>query len=368
MKKRVFAILLILLSLLLFTACLKKENTDKTPDQGTEADGNQNSSVNDSVKQDGSDSNNTEKYDLFGGKALTEVSSDDFVNTIDTLKSNVLDLGKGFEGFDAEVNKMYKTGVDYLKIGAMIPAVYGFTFAEGSVSSLRYAVGLLLSEKGVTVSSDGLICNWDEIYGISLTTPVPYYMEAISVEKTDKGQADTLKEYGAENPLSKTMVPDTEMLKGLSADELKTIYDMLVQYENKLYELCKNVPVKGKRSKNGFSSEYHMLATMWYIEQENFGGASETVEKVVLTAPFVTDSYSFAAYVNLAAGDVEKAAFYVNNGLLLDDMNGDINLFASVIAYGTKDTAKAKDYLEKAKKAGVSEHYSDMLKKMETAV
>ena len=29
LKKRVFAILLILLSLLLFTACLKKENTDK---------------------------------------------------------------------------------------------------------------------------------------------------------------------------------------------------------------------------------------------------------------------------------------------------------------------------------------------------
>ena len=425
MKVKILTLLLIVLSLAVFTACSKGNDPDKTQkDDGTVAD-KQTDPKNDSKENDGNksgdsgldktDSNNqgkgeegddisgnnqsgngqsgnsqsgngqsgnsqtgngtsvnngiaTQPVDLFSDKKIFDVTPEEYVNRIEALKEYKLDLGKGFEGFDKEVNEMYDIAVDFMKIGAPIPSIYGFTFAQGSVTSLRYAVGLMLKEKGVAVQEEGLLCDWDEIYGLSLTTPVPYFMEALSIEKSDPEQAKLLKEYGSENPLSETMVPDTEKIKGLGTDDLKQIYDKLTEYEKKLYELCVYVPQKGERTKNGFSSEYHTLITMWYAEHEDMAGAAEAVEKVVLTAPFSPENYVYAAYVNLGAGDVERAAYYINNGLLLDERDGDVNLFASLISYGIEDNEKAKEYLTKAKSNGVSEQYKDILNSLEKSL
>ena len=435
MKVKIMTLLLIVLSLAVFTACSKGNDPDKTQkDDGTVAD-KQTDLKNDPKGNDGNksgdsgldetDSNNqgkgetgndisengqsgngqsgngqsgngqsgngqsgnsqsgngqsgngtsvnngiaTQPVDLFSDKKIFDVTPEEYVNRIEALKEYKLDLGKGFEGFDKEVNEMYDIAVDFMKIGAPIPSIYGFTFAQGSVTSFRYAVGLMLKGKGVNVQEEGLLCDWDEIYGLSLTTPIPYFMEALSIEKSDAEQAKLLKEYGSENPISETMIPDTEMIKGLGTDELKQIYDKLTEYEKKLYEVCVYVPQKGERTKTGFSSEYHTLITMWYAEHEDMAGAAEAVEKVVLTAPFSPENYVYAAYVNLGAGDVERAAYYINNGLLIDDRNGDVNLFASLISYGIEDNEKAKEYLTKAKSTGVSEQYKDVLKSLEKSL
>ena len=393
MKSKLLFCLILVLSISLVMGCSGDDNEDQNPTAavsgtesqnvtdtpgattGTEKQGDNDIGVTadpgntDNAGKTGSEETEiimAEPIDLFLDKKITDVSDEEFIERIDALKAYKLDLGSGFEGFETEVNDMYDIAVDYMKIGAAIPSIYGFTFAQGSVSSLRYAVGLLLKEKGETVSEDGLICNWDDMYGISLTTPVPYFMEAISVEKTNKEKADLLIEYGSQNPLTETMIPDTDMLKGLGTGELKTLYGKLTDFEKKLYEICIYVPLKVERSKNGFSSEYHMLITKWYLEQDDIAGAAESVENIVLTDPFSVDKYSFAAYVNLGAGDLEKAAYYVNNGLLLDDRNGDINLFASLIAFGMEDADKAKNYLSKAKQAGVSEQYKDILSGLES--
>jgi hypothetical protein len=380
LKSKLLIVFTIVLSVIIFAAgCSKSEEKENsaTPSAApvTEQPGNEEPGkdavdpVKDDntgqIKSDDEPSHSEKLPEIF---KTDKAAVEEFVKNTDALKEYKLDLGQGFEGFDTEVNDMYCIAVDYMKIGAPIPSIYGFTFAQGSVSALRYAVGLLLKEKGTAVEEDGLICDWDEIYGLSLTTPVPYFMEAVFVEKTDAEQAKTLREYGALNPLAENMVPDTGMLKGMGTDSLKQIYDKLTVFEKKLYEICAYVPQKGERIENGFSSTYHMLITMWYLEHEDMAGAAEAVEKLVLTAPFSTGSYAFAAYINLGAGDLEKAAYYVNNGLLLDDRNGDVNLFASIISYGIEDIEKAGTYLAKAKQAGVSEQYLALLETLEKSL
>lgn len=308
-------------------------------------------------------------FKMFSDNRIFGHSREDYEKAIQEYKALKLDLGSGFEGFCSQVNEMYDKGIDYMGLGIPYCTQFGLGFAQGSAAALRYAVELRLQKLGIAYEENELPRDWDEIFGISYSSPMAFYMQALSIEETSPEQADMLREQGAMNVPYENMIPDADCIRKAGEAELKTLYEKLTAYEKEIYIINPIIP-KPCSERDGliFSSEYHIVATSWCLENKDMVAAVNSVENVIITNPFEISLYPYAAQVALSAGDVNAAVDFVNNGLLLDDENGDINLYAAILAYGASDLEAAAGYLEKAEKAGVSGQYTDLLKGTANAV
>lgn len=376
MGKRIFCILICLALLSGLVGCSKDES-QQTSDSQTSSQSSENQTGNDSAtdtsqKQNGTEIESVEPvaFAMFADNKLFGHTSKDYADAMLSYKSLKLELGAGFEGFCSQVNEMYDKGIDYMGLGIPYCTQFGLGFAQGSAAALRYAVELQLKDKGISVETDKrLPDDWNSIYGISYTTPVPFYMEALSIEKNDSEQAEFLRTQGGLNYLAEEMIPDVTLIQNADEISLKTLYEKLTAYEEEIFDISPIVPnIIEERDGYYFSSDFHVIATSWYLENSDMASAVSSAEKVILTNPFDISLYTYAAQVALTAGDYNAAVGFINNGLLLDENNGDINLFAAILAYGKADNDLAVEYLEKAVKNGVSDMYSDVLAGTRNAV
>lgn len=308
-------------------------------------------------------------FKMFSGDKIFGYTKEDYVEAIISYKELKLELGSDFEKFCNQVNNMYEAGIDYMGLGIPYCTQFGLGFAQGSAAAVRYAVELKLNGMGVTLETDDLPRDWDVIHGISYITPAAFYMEALSVENADPDRAQFLREQGELNPLYEEFADLEDLINAADEAALKELYTKLTDYEKEIYLINPIIP-NPIEERNGYmySSDFHIVAVSWCLENKDMASAVALAENVIITNPFDIAMYIYAAQVALTAGDVNAAIGFVNNGLLFDETSGDINLYAALMAYGSEDMTLAAEYFENAEKYGVSEQYSELFDSIRNAV
>lgn len=264
-----------------------------------------------------------------------------------------LELGpeaQALSAFAADMEQMRDQGLEFLSYGMPRQAAWCFAFVGGSVSALRYGADLLLKREPIGFAG------WDTVGAISYATPAPFLCEALVAEHTgDSARAEECRKMAQGNPFLLKGMDDLAVLTELSDSGLKELAEGLIAFENHIYWFYPADPQPEERSGYEWSAEYH-LDTASFLEGM---GQQELATQCYLNAltadPFNPDVFALCALHMYNISNVELMQTYIQEGLLLDPEHGTLNVLAALLWSGAGETELAREYLEKAGQAELSE-------------
>lgn len=179
-----------------------------------------------------------------------------------------------------------------------------------------------VTELGLDEDSERLEI-WDFLASLSMASPYPYFFEAISWDYKGKEQkAAECYANAVMNPMLKSSVLDFTYWEDMSAAELRVISRRLKKKEDEYLGAFTLIPFSagGKRDPMAFYDEYLTAKAYDILKKDpaDASNASRLYEQAVYVNPFNASNFAGAALLCGLAGDMKKAAFYLNEGLLLD--------------------------------------------------
>lgn len=235
--------------------------------------------------------------------------------------------------------KFYEIGNEYTDQGLQIQAQYAYGWAAASISAMRYCVDCLLYLKGEgnTLEDvvDGRLSNWDEIGAMNYASPYPYYFEGLVYNFQDKNEdAQRCYEKALVNPAFSPENDEALMiLITMSTNELKSVKKKLIELEEKIYAVYKPKKTHYPRRELNFSDKYlRTLARESLVADEsNYPGALRHYEMALAVNPFEGDNFVGCALMHLYMDQIDKAFFYVNEGLYADPDHEGLNRMADIL-------------------------------------
>ena len=215
-----------------------------------------------------------------------------------------------------------------------------YAFAAASVSSLRYAVEYILFLRGegeslAAVCEGSLVTGWDDIAAVCYASPYPYYFEGLIMQiQGEDEKADFFYAAALLNPA----YPEEDVifyyLRDLAITELHQMQtDLRAQEEHCYSRIALQTPVI-ERDVLCFDADYLLLGAGEAIEAEDYATAYGYASAAQRTDPFRADNYSAAALCALLCGDLEAAALYIDEGLILDPEHEGINAVFTMLLDG----------------------------------
>ena len=237
--------------------------------------------------------------------------------------------------------------------GLTFQSEYVYGLAQAEISSLRLCIDNILWLKGegankAEVIGDAPYKSFDEIVGAGMGSDAPYYFEGVlyKMQGEDK-QAEECYKKAAYNPLHKNR--DFYYLKKMTVEELYAIKEKAAELENRIYQkYAPRTVLCTERTGAEFSAAYHLA--MARDNENNAELAAQCALNALLVSPQSPSLYSGAALYAMNAGYIELAEEILNDGLFLAPEDASINYASALLCTASGDTAKAKTFIEVAKK------------------
>ena len=251
-----------------------------------------------------------------------------------------------------EVNALVENAARQYDVGLTFQSEYIYGLAQAEISSLRLLVDTVLWLKGegsglAEVIGDAPYRTWDEIVGVGLGSPAPFYFEGLLARfQGDDRRAEECFERAKYNPLCDER--DFYYVRNMSVKELRELRDKAAELENKVHsEYVPRTFLLAGRTGAEFSPAYHLA-----MADERIGNAAEAAQcalNALLSSPLTPSLYASAAAYEMNAGNAGLAAEILNEGLFLAPEDASINAIAATYAYSAGDLDTARSCLETAK-------------------
>lgn len=227
-------------------------------------------------------------------------------------------------------------GMDY-EDGGLLEALFKLTDKLDEVSE---QIEKKTVEWGLDEDSERLPV-WDLLAAQSIVSPYPYFFEAISWDY--KGKADKASRcysYALMNPFFPSSPWDFSYWAEMDYTELQAISRRLLKKENEYRASLslETFSTGSKRDPMSFDDGYLAAKAGELLEKDasDAGNASRLYELAVLADPFDPSNFAGAALLCGLAGDMKKAAFYLNEGLLIDPEHEGLLQLAKIWEGGTR--------------------------------
>ncbi|MCR5205264.1 MAG: hypothetical protein K6E47_09415 [Lachnospiraceae bacterium] len=384
---RVLAFILIMSLLTLSVGCSKEDNqptenpsadsngennTDNS--SGTNQSGTGNSVTGQDASNQGSNSQGSASTDASDAKPdliqsyeiPLSTSLEEYSKAYDQLKTYHVNVPADYKPFFDYAEKLRDIGVEYKSVGANIAGEYCIHFAGSCVTSVRNCIDEILKKRGINVE-EGIYTDWKDIVSINYTCPVPYYMQ--SLYNVYAGNMDAGKEFYELAKLNEQSFPDgiqkLEGIVNLSDDELKTLRQELVNFENYLYDIYPAIPTGWETTGYEFMPEFFLLAYEVCFQMEDYENALVYADEAVRCNPLDTQMYKVAALTASMLNDDESMWYYISNGLMIDNAEGDLITLAVVFWVTVEDYDMAEKYLAMAHMGTLSPENEQTVKNAE---
>ncbi len=235
--------------------------------------------------------------------------------------------------------KFYELGNEYTDQGLQIQAQYAYGWSAASISAMRYCVDCLLylGGEGDTLEDvvDGRLGNWDEIAAMNYASPYPYYFEGLICSYQAKDE--DARRYYEKALINPAFSPENDealmVLITMPTNELKSVKKKLTELEDKIYEVYKPERTNYPRHELNYSDKYlRTLARESLVADEsNYRTALWHYEAALAVNPFEGDNFVGCALMHLYMDEIDKALFYVNEGLFVDPDHEGLNRIATIL-------------------------------------
>jgi tetratricopeptide (TPR) repeat protein len=387
---RVLAVILIMSLLTLSVGCSKNdsqpagnpsadsngENNTGNP-SGKDQNGTENSITGQDSSNTGSNSQDSNSSDISevqpdiirSFEIPLSTSLEEYSKAYEQLKNYHVSVPTEYKAFFDYAEKLRDIGVEYKSVGANIAGEYCIHFAGSCVTSVRNCIDEILKKRGISVE-DGIYTDWKDIVSINYTCPVPYYMQ--SVYNVYAGNMDDGKKFYELAKLNEESFPDgiqkLEGIVNLSDDELKSLREELVNFENYLYDIYPAIPSGWETTGYEFQPEFFVMAYYYCLEMEDYENALVYADAAVRNNPLDTQLYKVAAVTATMLNDDESMWYYISNGIMLDNAEGDIVTLAVTFWVSVQDYDMAKNYIEMAHMGNLSAENEQAIKNAETLI
>lgn len=374
---RVLAFILILSLLTLSAGCSTNDDqpagkpsadSDAGNDKNDQSGNDQSSQGNQAVDQGSEtvDPSNIQADMIRSFEIPLSTSLDEYSKAYDQLKNYHLNVPDDYKPFFDYAEKLRDIGVEYKSVGANIAGEYCIHFAGSCVTSVRNCIDEILKKRGISVE-DGIYTDWKDIVSINYTCPVPYYMQ--SIYNVYAGNMDAGKELYELAKLNQESFPDgiqkLEGIVNLSDDGLKSLREELVNFENYLYDIYPAVPTGWETTGYEYMPEFFALAYEVCFQMEDYENALVYADEAVRCNPLDTQLYKVAALTASLLNDDQSMWYYISNGLMLDNAEGDIVTLAVVFWITVQDYDMAEQYLEMAHMGTLSDENAQTIRNAE---
>lgn len=242
-------------------------------------------------------------------------------------------------------------------LGLTLQGEYFYGQAQAELSSLRYAVDIILwlmgeGESLADVTAGAPYRDWDDIVAAGMGSPAPHYFEGLVLEIQGKtGESDLCYQRARANPTYEEM--DFFYLRHMSVEELYNLRETVLEAENAVWMeytprtiLCSTV-----RNGGEFSPTYHLALAAKAAETGNTVLAWNCARNALLCNPTQAELYASAVGYGLDAGDAQ-AVEILNEGLFVFPADGALNYLAGAVAASSGDNAAAEEFLTVAEQNG----------------
>lgn len=383
--KRVMAIILALSLVILSFGCSKDEPDAKqgassgneqqgtgspSTNPGTDVGGSGNSQGtgigSDILGPTGTDLLNVQPDAIMAYEIPLSTEVEDYYKAYEQLKNYHLNVPADYKEFFDCAERARDIGVDFKSVGADIAGAYYIHFSGSCVTSVRNCIDEILKKRGISVE-EGIYTDWKDIVSINYTCPAPYYMQ--SVYNVYAGNMDEAKEYYNLAKLNEENYPNglvkLEGITSLSDEELKTLRKELVDFEYYLYDIYPAIPSGLETTGYEFMPEFFLAAYYYCLELDDYENALAYADEALRCNPTSATLYKICALTALQVGDGESAWNYINNGLMLDNEEGDLITLAVAFWVSIEDYDNAKEYLELARMGSLSPENEESLQRAE---
>ena len=168
---------------------------------------------------------------------------------------------------------------------------------------------------------------WNILSGFSIVSPYPFFFEGLvenALGNKDEAAAAFRKSFA--NPYMIKTDLDFRFLDGMELPELRALYSRLdVKYTQYIQGLSLSSS-SFERDWRNFNDDWLVTQGLNCLTREN-PSISESVpffDAAVCANPFLVDNFILAASIHICTRNYERAAEYINEGLLLDPNNKDL--------------------------------------------
>lgn len=180
---------------------------------------------------------------------------------------------------------------------------------------------------------------WDLLATQSIASPYPYFFEAISWDY--KGKEDKARECYANamcNPAFPSTVWDFSYWQDLTSGELRAIARRLLPKEEEYRKYFHLSTYSCPHHYLNFDDDYltAKAADTLVVLPTAVGAALMLYETAVQANPFNARNFAGASLLSVQNGDSVKAAYYLNEGLLIDPENKGLQALLNVWKGGHK--------------------------------
>lgn len=217
-------------------------------------------------------------------------------------------------------------------VNSMLKSLNSFSKAMLDVSDKMEEKADVLEKKledlGIDVDGEATAMSdrWRSISSLSIVSPYPFFFEGIVQDMCgDKNKARTAYACAAGNPYIMRGLLDFTFLSSLSLQDVQSLWWRL---ENRATEYLNRVSVSSNpfpRDWRNWNSAYLVCKGAEILEsEESVSNALPYFDAAVLANPFDVGLFISAAAAHMMMGDAKGAAYYINEGLLLDSDNADL--------------------------------------------
>lgn len=238
--------------------------------------------------------------------------------------------------------KLYEKGNEYTDLGLQLQANYSYSWAAASVSAMRCCVDNLISLKSenqpLEKISDGHMTDWNKIAAMNYASPYPWYFEGLVYSMQDNAEAaQACYEKALLNPAFSAKHDEAlSVLLAMPAKDLKSVREKLLKLEDKIFAVYEPEQAVYPREALGFDDKYLRTVARESLSANptDYNGALRHYEAALKVNPFEGDNFAGCALMHLYLGEMDKAFFYVNEGLYVDPEHKGLNEIADILNGG----------------------------------
>lgn len=231
--------------------------------------------------------------------------------------------------------ELQEQGKTYGENDMSLQADYCYGIAGSSISAMRFAIDNMLHQKGEGKSLADLVedayGDWDTIAEISYVSPYPSYFEGLIYHiQGDKDKATEKYKEAILNPSFPQENFSFYYLSSLTTEELSVLRDELLLLEQGIYEVFTPKKTLIPRHPLNYEDEYLRAKAKAVLEEEpeNYEMAINYYQAALQVNPFEGKNFAGRALLAIFSEDMEKALYYINEGLWIDEDSEELKQLA----------------------------------------